>query len=285
MRCILALDQGTTSSRAIVFDASGAILGSAQQEFRQIFPQPGWVEHDATEIWATQCGRHARGAGQGGHDGARCRRHRHYQSARDDGRLGPRERASRSPTPSSGRTAAPRRSATSLRADGNSRIHRGQDRAGDRRLFLGHQAQMAPRSRARRACARGARRAGLRDDRCLARLAADRRRTHVTDASNASRTMLFNIHRGEWDDELLALFDIPRSHPARRRPPSSGVCAGKRCSTAFACRLPASPAISRRRCSARRAPTPGLAKNTYGTGLLPADEHRDEAPSHRATTC
>jgi glycerol kinase len=56
MRCILALDQGTTSSRAIVFDQSGSILGTAQQEFRQIFPQPGWVEHDATEIWATQSG-------------------------------------------------------------------------------------------------------------------------------------------------------------------------------------------------------------------------------------
>jgi len=56
MRCILALDQGTTSSRAIVFDEAGGIRGSAQQEFRQIFPQPGWVEHDATEIWATQSG-------------------------------------------------------------------------------------------------------------------------------------------------------------------------------------------------------------------------------------
>ena len=56
MSCVLALDQGTTSSRAIVFDRSGAIRASAQQEFRQIFPQPGWVEHDATEIWATQSG-------------------------------------------------------------------------------------------------------------------------------------------------------------------------------------------------------------------------------------
>src|SRR3954463_14392430 len=56
MRCILALDQGTTSSRAIVFDSAGTIRGSAQQEFQQIFPQPGWVEHDATEIWATQSG-------------------------------------------------------------------------------------------------------------------------------------------------------------------------------------------------------------------------------------
>ena len=60
MRCVLALDQGTTSSRAIVFDQAGTIRGAAQQEFRQIFPQPGWVEHDATEIWATQSGVMAR---------------------------------------------------------------------------------------------------------------------------------------------------------------------------------------------------------------------------------
>src|SRR3954471_14711684 len=54
MKCILALDQGTTSSRAIVFDHSGKIKGVAQKEFRQIFPQPGWVEHDANEIWESQ---------------------------------------------------------------------------------------------------------------------------------------------------------------------------------------------------------------------------------------
>src|ERR1700681_3346864 len=56
MSFVLALDRGTTSSRAIVFDRAGAIRGAAQKEFRQIFPQPGWVEHDPTEIWATQSG-------------------------------------------------------------------------------------------------------------------------------------------------------------------------------------------------------------------------------------
>ena len=54
MRCVLALDQGTTSSRAIVFDHAGAVVAVAQQEFRQIFPNPGWVEHDANEIWSSQ---------------------------------------------------------------------------------------------------------------------------------------------------------------------------------------------------------------------------------------
>jgi len=53
---ILALDQGTTSSRAVVFDKQGAIVSVAQKEFTQIFPKPGWVEHDATEIWSTQAG-------------------------------------------------------------------------------------------------------------------------------------------------------------------------------------------------------------------------------------
>jgi glycerol kinase len=56
MKYILALDQGTTSSRAIVFDRAGNIKGVAQKEFRQIFPKPGWVEHDASEIWSTQAG-------------------------------------------------------------------------------------------------------------------------------------------------------------------------------------------------------------------------------------
>jgi glycerol kinase len=54
MKYVLALDQGTTSSRAIVFDRAGQAVATAQQEFRQIFPQPGWVEHDANEIWASQ---------------------------------------------------------------------------------------------------------------------------------------------------------------------------------------------------------------------------------------
>ena len=56
MSFVLALDQGTTSSRALVFDRAGAVRAIAQQEFRQIFPRPGWVEHDAAEIWATQSG-------------------------------------------------------------------------------------------------------------------------------------------------------------------------------------------------------------------------------------
>jgi len=63
---ILALDQGTTSSRSLVVDKKGAIIGQAQKEFKQIFPQPGWVEHDANEIWSTQFGTMAEAMAQAG---------------------------------------------------------------------------------------------------------------------------------------------------------------------------------------------------------------------------
>ena len=112
MPVILALDQGTTSSRAIVFDHAGQIVSVAQQEFRQIFPQAGWVEHDPEEIWTTQLAVAREALGRAGLDGARRRRDRHHQPARNHGRLGPGNRGARSTTPSSGRTAAPRASAT-----------------------------------------------------------------------------------------------------------------------------------------------------------------------------
>ena len=92
MSFVLALDQGTTSSRAIVFDRAGAIRASAQQEFRQIFPQPGWVEHDPTEIWATQSGVLHEALAKARHRRARRRRDRHHEPARDDRGVGARDR-------------------------------------------------------------------------------------------------------------------------------------------------------------------------------------------------
>ena len=118
MRCILALDQGTTSSRAIVFDEAGAIRGSAQQEFRQIFPQPGWVEHDATEIWATQSGvmhEALAKAGVAARDIAAIGITNQRETTR---RVGARDGPARSPTRSSGRTGARRRFATSCAQPG-----------------------------------------------------------------------------------------------------------------------------------------------------------------------
>ena len=92
MPYILALDQGTTSSRAIVFDHDGAIAASRRRSSRRSFPKPGWVEHDPQEIWASQIGVAVEALGRAGLRAARHRRHRHHQPARDDDRLGPRDR-------------------------------------------------------------------------------------------------------------------------------------------------------------------------------------------------
>ena len=115
---ILALDQGTTSSRSILFDAAGTPVATAQREFTQHFPRSGWVEHDAEEIWATQAATIAEVLARARHDGRRRRGDRHHQPARDHGALGPPDRAARSRRPSSGRTGAPPTPAQQLKADG-----------------------------------------------------------------------------------------------------------------------------------------------------------------------
>ena len=89
MKYLLALDQGTTSSRALVIDYSGKVIAVAQKEFTQFFPQPGWVEHDANEIWASQIGVVADAIGRAAISHKRYCRHRNHEPARDRRRLGP----------------------------------------------------------------------------------------------------------------------------------------------------------------------------------------------------
>ena len=85
---VLALDQGTTSSRAILFDRQARVKAVAQREFRQIYPQPGWVEHDPLEIWESQLAVAREAIASAGVDGGADRGHRDHQPARDDRRLG-----------------------------------------------------------------------------------------------------------------------------------------------------------------------------------------------------
>ena len=112
MSFVLALDQGTTSSRAIVFDHAGTVRAVAQREFRQIFPQPGWVEHDADGDLGDAVGRHARGARQGGHRRRATSPPIGITNQRETTVLWDRATGRPSPTPSSGRTGARRRCAT-----------------------------------------------------------------------------------------------------------------------------------------------------------------------------
>ncbi len=112
MANILALDQGTTSSRAILFDHGGAVVAVAQQEFPQIFPQPGWVEHDPKEIWASQIAVAAEALGRAQAGGRATSPPSASPTSARPPSSGTARRASRSTTRSSGRTAAPRSSAT-----------------------------------------------------------------------------------------------------------------------------------------------------------------------------
>ena len=89
---IMALDAGTTSNRCILFDHDGKICSVAQKEFTQYFPKPGWVEHDANEIWTTQLGVALSAMNKIGATAGGYRRHRHCQPARDHHRVGPRHR-------------------------------------------------------------------------------------------------------------------------------------------------------------------------------------------------
>ena len=153
MPYILALDQGTTSSRAIVFDHDATIVAVGQREFQQIFPRPGWVEHDPGEIWATQIAVADGGARTGAPPPAGHRRHRHHQPARDDGRVGSRNGSARlqrdrlAGSPHGGllRSAEARRPR---------RLHPRAHRPGHRRLLFRQQGRVDSRQRPRRARAR-----------------------------------------------------------------------------------------------------------------------------------
>ncbi|MDB5954328.1 MAG: glycerol kinase [Ramlibacter sp.] len=210
MKYILALDQGTTSSRAIVFDRQGGVVAVAQREFRQIFPQPGWVEHDAREIWATQ---HAValeaiercGAGADAFVGLGITNQRETTVLWD--------RATGHPVANAivwqdRRTAA--RCDELRRAGHAARIHRKTGLVIDA-YFAGTKLEWlldhVPGARARAEAGELA--FGTVDSWLVWNLTGGR--VHATDASNASRTLLFNLHTQDWDDELLALLRVPRA--------------------------------------------------------------------------
>ena len=150
---VAAIDQGTTSTRFMIFDHAGqGRLRSIKKSTSRSIPKPGWVEHDPMEIWERTAG---------GDQAARCRRprstaerhrrRRHHQPARDHGGVGPAPPASRSTTRSSGRTPAPTRSATSCRQGRRPGSLPRQDRPAAGHLLLRPEDQVAPRQRRRRA--------------------------------------------------------------------------------------------------------------------------------------
>src|SRR5215831_16109528 len=265
MPYILALDQGTTSSRAIVFDRDGSIRAVAQREFAQIYPQPGWVEHDPMEIWASQFGVMAEVLAKAG------------LSAADIAAIGITnqrettilwERASGKPVANAivwqDRRTAP--DCDALREAGHASMIARKTGLVIDAYFSGTKLKWlldhvpGARERARR----GELAFGTVDSWLVWHLSGGA--AHVTDASNASRTMLYDIHRGEWDDELLALLDIPRD-VLPEVVASSGICAE---ADVLGTRIPIAGIAGDQQAAlfGQACLEPGLAKNTYGTGCF-----------------
>jgi len=266
MAFILALDQGTTSSRAIVFDRSGDIRAVAQKEFEQIFPQPGWVEHDPNEIWATQVAvageamaRAGIHAGEIAAIGITNQRETTVVWNRATG-----EPIARAIVWQDRRTAS---ACDALRARGlEPRITEKTGLVLDAYFSATKLSWLLDNVPGARALAAAGQLAfGTVDTWLIWKLSAG---AHVTDESNASRTLLYNIHTGSWDRELLELFNIPESLlPA--------VCSssGRVADTAgslFPARIPISGIAGDQQAAlfGQRCIVPGMVKNTYGTGCF-----------------
>ena len=287
MRHILALDQGTTSSRALLFDADSRVVAMAQRELPQHYPRPGWVEHDARRIWT---------------DTVDCVREVLTRAA-----LSPADIAAVGITNqretvllwdrSTGEPLGPaivwqdRRTAevcARLKADGHEDAVRARTglvldpyfSASKIAWLLDH----LPGARER--ALRGELACGTMDSWLVWQLTAGRR--HLTDLTNASRTQLLDIRSGRWDDDLLTLFRVPRAL-LPEIVPSSGMLAETE-PTLFGRALPVSgiagdqqAALYGQGCSA-----PGLAKNTYGTGcfmLMHTGRHAIVSRHGLLTTC
>ncbi|PLZ01687.1 glycerol kinase [Burkholderia sp. WAC0059] len=264
---ILALDQGTTSSRAMVFDRRGNVVATAQKEFPQIYPHPGWVEHDPQEIWSSQAGVAAEAVTHAGINGL---------SIAAIGITNQREttivwdRETGQPVYNAivwqdRRTAA---FCDTLKEQGFEEKVRAKTglpidsyfSATKIRWILDHV------EGAREKAKQGRLAFGTVDSWLVWNLT--KRALHITDVTNASRTMLFNIHTLQWDDELLELFGIPRSMLPDVRPSSEVY--GSTVTTLFATKVPLAGMAGDQHAAlfGQMCTRAGMVKNTYGTGCF-----------------
>jgi glycerol kinase len=264
---ILALDQGTTSSRAIVFDHKGHIRSVAQKEFTQIFPQPGWVEHDPNEIWSSQAGVAAEAIAKIGINGKNIRaigitnqRETTIVWNRETGLpvynaivWQDRRTASFCDHLKNEGLTEPIRSKTGLIIDAYfsaSKIN----------WILTHV------EGARELANAGKLAFGTVDSWLVWKFT--RGNVHVTDVTNASRTMLYNIKTLEWDEELLQIFGVPRSMLPEVK--QSSEIYGETATTIFASKIPIAGIAGDQQAAlfGQMCIDKAMVKNTYGTGCF-----------------
>jgi glycerol kinase len=265
MKSLLAIDQGTTSSRAIVYDTSLNPLAASQKEFGQHFPKPGWVEHDANEIWLSVLATAREAIGASG------------VPASDIASIGITNQRETIVVwdRKSGKPVHPaivwqdRRTGdyvTALREAGKEPLI--QQRTG---LLLDPYFSASklhailreiPDGHAR--AASGELAAGTIDSWLIFKLSG----AHLTDVTNASRTMLMNLRTGEWDADMLALFDIPRAILPEIVPTSGRIAIAA--AAHFGVEIPIGSAVGDQQSAlfGQLCTTPGLVKCTYGTGCF-----------------
>jgi len=266
-RYILALDQGTTSSRAIIFGANGEIVAVAQKEFKQYYPQSGWVEHDAQEIWSSQLSVATEAVAKAGLKASSIAAIG-ITNQRETTIVWDRE---------TGRPIHPaivwqdRRTAKycdGLLRDGHGKTI--QEKTG---LII--DAYFAASKinwildhveGARTKAAKGKLAFGTVDSWLVWNLTGGEK--HVTDVTNASRTMLYNINDLTWDDDLLKLFDIPRSMLPEVR--SCSEIYGETAAQILAARIPVAGMAGDQHAAlfGQLCTQTGMVKNTYGTGCF-----------------
>jgi glycerol kinase len=285
VRYILALDQGTTSSRALLFDDQGVVRSVAQREFTQIFPQPGWVEHDPEEIAASQIAvaleALAKAKAQPGKVAAIGITNQRETTIVWDRTTG--KPIYNAIVWQDRRTSA---FCQDLKTEGHE--NKIQQRTGllIDAYFSGSKVSWildhVPHARQLAAASRLA--FGTVDTWLVWKLTGGR--VHITDASNASRTMLFNLHSGLWDQDLLNLFQIPASLLPEVRPSSETY--GEVSSVPGLNGIPIAGIAGDQQAAlfGQRCNSPGLTKNTYGTGcfMLQSTGHRAVASTNRLLT-
>ncbi len=264
---VLALDQGTTSSRAIVFDRAGTVVASAQQEFPQLFPGPGHVEHDPEAIWSTQLQTAKDAIAKAG------------LTAADIAAIGVTnqrettvlwDKATGKPVANAivwqSRVTAP--ICDRLKAGGHEPTFRKKTGLVVDAYFSGTKIKhlLDSSDGLRERAARGEILFGTVDSFLIWRLTGGK--VHVTDVSNASRTLLFNIHTLEWDDELLKLLDVPRAMMPEVK--SSSEVYAHTDPAWFGEAIPIAGVAGDQQAAlfGQACFEPGSAKNTYGTGCF-----------------
>jgi len=264
---ILALDQGTTSSRAVVFDKKGAIVSVAQKEFTQIFPKPGWVEHDATEIWSTQAGMAAEAVTKKGLNG---------EQIAAIGITNQRETA----VVWDRKTSEPIYNAIVWQDKRTSDYCDALKKAGKTEMIREKTGLVIDSyfsatkvkwildnvEGAKEKAEAGDLAFGTIDSWLIWKMTQGK--LHITDVTNASRSLLFNINTMDWDDDLLELFGVPKSMLPKVK--QSSEVYGHTSPNFFAHKIPIAGIAGDQQAAlfGQMCTQKGMVKNTYGTGCF-----------------